>query len=102
MGSISTTEPEATTWRERHELEALLRHHGPSFLRKVFHTVDPGATYLPNWHIDLMWAHLEALYRHELGAPGLIINICAQLGQQGQSQNAFLLSTSQGRFGLCH
>ena len=53
--------------------QALLRQSLSSFMQKAFTTVDPGATYLHNWHIDLMAEYLEACTEREITR--LIINI---------------------------
>lgn len=44
-----------------------------SFIGKVVGTTDPGATYLPNWHIELIAEYLEAARRGEITR--LIINM---------------------------
>lgn len=44
-----------------------------SFVKKCFATVDPGAVYKHNWHIDLMCEYLEACRRKEIKR--LIINV---------------------------
>lgn len=54
-------------------LDALLRTRLAAFTQKTFRTVDPGATYLHNWHIDLIAEYLEACTRREIKR--LIINI---------------------------
>ncbi len=54
-------------------LDALLRTRLSAFIVKTFHTVDPGTTYLHNWHIDLIAEYLEACTRHEIKR--LIINV---------------------------
>lgn len=43
------------------------------FIRKVFATVDPGATYMHAWYIDLIAEHLEAVSANEI--ENLAINI---------------------------
>ncbi len=43
------------------------------FIKKVFSTVDPGALYSHNWHIDLISEYLEACYHRQITQ--LIINI---------------------------
>lgn len=58
---------------EQQALDALLRHRLAAFTRKAFSTVDPGAAYLHNWHIDLIAEYLEACTRREIKR--LIINI---------------------------
>ncbi len=40
-------------------LQTLLRTHFPSFVRKVFTTLNPATVYRPNWHIDALCYHLE-------------------------------------------
>lgn len=42
-------------------LDALLRQDFSSFITKVFHTINPGAEYQANWHIDLIADYLEAV-----------------------------------------
>jgi hypothetical protein len=54
-------------------LDALLRTRLAAFTQKAFRTVDPGAAYLHNWHIDLIAEYLEACTRREIKR--LIINI---------------------------
>ena len=54
-------------------LDAALRQDLASFTAKTFHTVDPGARYLDNWHVGLICAHLEACARGEITR--LIVNI---------------------------
>ena len=44
-----------------------------TFIGKVLSTVDPSATYHPNWHIDLIAEYLEAARRKEISR--LIINM---------------------------
>lgn len=44
-----------------------------SFIAKTLNTVDPGARFLPNWHIDLIAEYLEAARRREITR--LIINM---------------------------
>lgn len=50
-----------------------LRTNFISFIRMVFHTVDPGTPYKHNWHIDCIADHLEACRNKEIKR--LIINI---------------------------
>jgi hypothetical protein len=52
---------------------AVRRERFSAFLRAVFGTVNPGTTFLPNWHIDLLGEYLEALRKREIKR--LIINI---------------------------
>jgi len=58
---------------EAEALDALLRTRLAAFTQKTFRTVDPGANYLHNWHIDLIAEYLEACTRREIKR--LIINI---------------------------
>lgn len=53
--------------------QQLLTTHFSTFLAKVFATVDPGATYLPGWHIDLIAEYLHAAEQGEITR--LIINM---------------------------
>jgi|SRR6267154_47155 len=55
------------------ETQAALRTDLASFTEKVFSHVDPGATYLPNWHIDLIAEYLKACQEGQIQR--LIINI---------------------------
>lgn len=64
-----TTNNEAT--KER--LYEALRNDFPLFIQKVFHTVDPNAQYLHNWHIELIAEYLQACMRGDIKR--LIINI---------------------------
>ena len=54
-------------------LSALLRQDFSSFIGKVFHTINPGAKYYHNWHIDLIAAYLEEVRKGNIKR--LIINI---------------------------
>lgn len=53
--------------------DALLRTDFSSFLAKSFSTVDPAATYLHNWHIEVMADYLQRVTQGQLKR--LIINI---------------------------
>lgn len=53
--------------------DALMRERLSSFIQRSFLTVDPGATYLHNWHIDLIAEYLEACTNRDIKR--LIINI---------------------------
>ena len=79
--------------RSRERLfEAALRQDLSSFTRKTFHTVDPGAEYLSNWHIDCMSEHLMAAANGEIRQ--LIINIPPRMMKSisvGVAWPAFLL-----------
>lgn len=54
-------------------LKVALKNDLSLFTKKVFHTVDPAAEYLHNWHIELISEYLLACQRGELTR--LIINI---------------------------
>lgn len=56
------------SWYDR-----LLKTDFASFIGKTLATVDPGAEYLPNWHIDLIAEYLEAVRRAQITR--LIINM---------------------------
>ncbi|HZC14509.1 MAG TPA: hypothetical protein VE270_10870, partial [Thermoleophilaceae bacterium] len=43
------------------------------FVREAWPVVEPGAPYVPNWHIEAICAHLEAITKGELNR--LIVNI---------------------------
>ncbi|MDE3059736.1 MAG: phage terminase large subunit [Pseudomonadota bacterium] len=51
----------------------LLTHDLPTFIGKTIATTDPGTTYLPNWHIDLIAEYLQAIESGEITR--LIINM---------------------------
>ena len=63
----------AETFDEARLLEAILRQDLASFTAKVFHTVNPTARYLDNWHIHLIAEYLTACTRGEIKR--LIINL---------------------------
>ena len=50
----------------RDVFRALLRQDLSSFIQRSFMTVDPGATYLHNWHIDAIAHHLEQVAKGEI------------------------------------
>jgi predicted phage terminase large subunit-like protein len=54
-------------------LSAILRQDLSSFIAKSFYTINPGTTYLPNWHIDLIAHYLEEVTNG--GIKRLIINM---------------------------
>jgi len=54
-------------------LEAVLRQDFSSYISKVFHTINPGADYQSNWHINLISDHLERVKSSEIKR--LIINM---------------------------
>lgn len=53
--------------------ETFLRQDFGIFLHKCFTAINPGVTFLPNWHIDLIAEYLEACRRREVQR--LIINL---------------------------
>lgn len=53
--------------------DTLLARDFSSFIEKSLATVDPAATYAPNWHIDVIAEHLEAARRGDITR--LIINM---------------------------
>jgi predicted phage terminase large subunit-like protein len=53
--------------------QQLLKNNFSAFIAKTLATTDPGAEYLPNWHIDLIAEYLEAARRGEINR--LIINL---------------------------
>lgn len=58
---------------DREAFDALLRTRLAAFTRKAFATVDPGASYKHNWHVDLIAEYLEACTRREVKR--LVINV---------------------------
>ncbi len=52
---------------------AILRQDFVSFVRKVFYTIDPGTTYLHNWHIEAICYHLQLCFEGKVNR--LIITI---------------------------
>lgn len=58
---------------DHHLLNAILRQDFKSFIHKTFLCLNPGQNYLPNWHIDLIAEHLEAIQSGQIKR--LIINM---------------------------
>ena len=58
---------------DREVVNALMRRDFPSFIHKVFNTINPNTEFMSNWHIDLIAEYLSALDRGEIKR--LIINI---------------------------
>jgi predicted phage terminase large subunit-like protein len=54
-------------------VDAILRNNFQMFLRRSMMTLNPGTTYLPNWHIDAIAYQLERVRRKEITR--LIINM---------------------------
>lgn len=65
------------TPRQRHLLlhcrDRALREDLPGFIAQAFATVNPGTPYLPNWHIEVIAEHLEAVRASDVTR--LIINM---------------------------
>ena len=58
----------------RDELRAeRVRRNLASFVREAWPVLEPGTQFVPNWHIDAICEHLEAITHGELSR--LIINI---------------------------
>jgi hypothetical protein len=53
--------------------EAIIRQDFSSFIGKVFSTINPGAEFHSNWHIDLIADYLEAATKGDIKR--LIINM---------------------------
>ena len=64
---------EVEAYDEARLLEAVLRQDLASFTAKVFHTVNPTARYLDNWHVHLISEYLTACSRGDIDR--LIINL---------------------------
>lgn len=66
-----------SVWRQcEHDAllgRAMLKQHFGVFLAKCFATVNPGAVYQHNWHVEVIAAYLEACARGEIRR--LIINM---------------------------
>ena len=58
----------------RDELRALLRHDLYTFTQGCFHELEPATVFLPNWHLELICAKLEAVKRGEIKR--LIVMMC--------------------------
>jgi hypothetical protein len=54
-------------------LEAVCRNDFASFVRKCYHTLSPGSSFHPNWHILAVAHHLEQVRRGKIKR--LIINM---------------------------
>ena len=55
------------------ELAALMRVDLPTFTERVFNHLNPGTTYLPNWHMEIIANKLQAVL--DGGIKRLIINV---------------------------
>ena len=54
-------------------LNAILRQDFASFLRKAFHTLSPGQSYVPGWHIQAIAHQLQQV--HDGDIRRLVINM---------------------------
>ena len=54
-------------------LDVLIQERLDAFIPNVFQTLNPGETFLPNWHVDTIAWHLEQCYHREIKR--LIINV---------------------------
>ena len=61
------------TISERVLLNAILQEEFAAFVRRCFLTLNPGATFLPNWHIDALTYHLELVRQGKIRR--LIVNV---------------------------
>ena len=67
------------------ELDAILRSDLSLFVQKVFQTVAPGESYLPNWHVDAIAYHLRRVLLGETNRllitipPRYLKSICASV-----------------------
>lgn len=50
----------------RGRFDAAAREDFPLFFRRVMATVAPGVRYVPNWHVEAIYAHLAACERGEI------------------------------------
>ena len=75
-------------------LGALLRSDLRYFVRKAFHTILPGTTYLPNWHIDAIVYELMRINAGEVNR--LLIN------QPPRSLKSICVSVAFGAWLLGH
>lgn len=63
-----------------------MREHLAPFVKRAFGSIDPGAVYKHNWHIDLICEYLEACYHREILylviniAPRFLKSLCASVG----------------------
>src|ERR1700745_349597 len=55
------------------EYQAIARYDLYTFMHRAFLELNPSATFLPNWHLELIAAKLEACRRGEIKR--LIINV---------------------------
>src|SRR5271169_5713632 len=61
------------TSADRDALDALLRTQFIAFFQLCFLTLNPGATYMPNWHIDALAYHLALVWLGKIRR--LIVNL---------------------------
>ena len=55
------------------DLEAIRRWRLKGFVELAWPIIEPGTPFIPNWHIDAICEHLEAVYRCQTN--DLLINI---------------------------
>jgi predicted phage terminase large subunit-like protein len=66
-------------WEIEAELTRRAEEHLASFIRQAWPVLEPGTTFLPNWHIDCLADHLEAVTNGEIHR--LLINMPPRLGK---------------------
>ncbi len=57
----------------QHAYASLLRNHYPSYLQKVFYTLNPNSEFVDNWHLQALCEYLAAMQNGDITR--LIINI---------------------------
>jgi len=85
-------------------LRDAMRGNLSPFIKKTFETVDPGATYQHNWHIDVIAEFLEACHRREIKRgiinipPGYLksisVNVALPAWALGQDPSERIVSSS--------
>lgn len=70
---------------ERAVVRAILRHDFVAFVERCFHTVSPGPSFLPNWHLEAIAYRLDQVVRGEIRRliitlpPRSLKSICASV-----------------------
>src|SRR5262249_48838077 len=72
-GSSPVKKPQAKTPADSRLRDAIIRSDFASYIRKVFQTLSPSATYSDNWHIHAIAYHLELVRLGKIRR--LIINL---------------------------
>src|SRR5829696_3307891 len=67
-------------------LDAVLRSHFPSFLRKVFSTLSPGQTFESGWAVEAMAYQIERLLSGD--ERRLIVNLPQMMRKRGSKPSA--------------